>query len=221
MQRKEFLWNIAGCMAGLLLLVGSFGTAHAQFGGFFNGNKRDTPINVSSYPANVQQEYKAFQHTCSECHTLDRGLRVTQTPAMAKYWVLQMQAMPAADFNGKQATGIIDFINYHQSHLPQGQQPEASSSVTTETPAPTAAAAALAGKQYFDSAPCVLCHTTGISNSPKIISLAGVGEKLSREQMVKVLHGGKASLGMPAIPASTTSKDLDNLIAYLQSLKGK
>ena len=121
MQHKEVSWNMAGRMAGLLLVVGLLGTAHAQYGGFFNGNKKDKPIDVSSYPANIQQGYKTFKYTCSECHTLDRSLRVTQTPAMAKYWVQLMQAKPAADFNDRQATEIIDFINYYQSHLPKGK----------------------------------------------------------------------------------------------------
>ncbi|MHB8390833.1 MAG: c-type cytochrome [Acidobacteriaceae bacterium] len=119
MQHKKFSWNMAGRMAGLLLVAGLLGTAHAQYGGFFTGNKRDKPIDVSSYPANIQQGYKAFKYTCSECHTLDRALRTTQTPATAEHWVHVMQAKPAADFDDRQAEQIIDFINYYQSHLPK------------------------------------------------------------------------------------------------------
>ena len=120
MQSKGSFWNTAGRMVGLLLLVfGLLGTAHAQFGGFFKGNVKDKPIDVSSYPPNVQQEYKVFKNTCSECHTLDRGLRTTQTPIMSEYWVLQMQSMPASDFNDRQAKEIIDFINYYQAHPPK------------------------------------------------------------------------------------------------------
>ena len=119
MQHNNFSWNMAGRMAGLLLVVGLLGTALAQYGGFFTGNKKDKPIDVSSYPADVQQGYKAFKYTCSECHTLDRSLRTTQTPAAAEHWVHVMQAMPAADFNDRQAKQIIDFINYYQSHLPK------------------------------------------------------------------------------------------------------
>ena len=119
MQHRELLRSMAKRVAGLLLLIGLVGTAHAQFGGFFNGNKRDKPIDVSSYPANVQQGYKVFKYACSECHTLDRSLRFTQTPATARHWVELMQAKPAADFNDRQAKQIIDFINYYQSHLPK------------------------------------------------------------------------------------------------------
>ncbi len=119
MQHREFLRSMAKRVAGLLLLISLVGTAHAQFGGFFNGNKKDKPIDVSSYPANVQQGYKVFKYACSECHTLDRSLRTTQTPATAKYWVKLMQAKPAADFDDRQAEQIIDFINYYQSHLPK------------------------------------------------------------------------------------------------------
>lgn len=119
MRHREFLWKMAGRMAGLLFVAGLLGTAHAQYGGFFTGNKKDKPIDVSSYPANVQQGYKAFKYTCSECHTLDRALRTTQTPSTAEHWVHVMQAKPAADFGDRQAREIIDFINYYQSHLPK------------------------------------------------------------------------------------------------------
>ena len=120
MQPKGFSRMIAGRIAGLFLVAVLAGTAHAQFyGGTYTGNKKDKPIDVSSYPANVQQEYKVFKYACSECHTLDRSLRFTQTPATARHWVELMQAKPAADFNDKQATEIIDFINYYQSHLPK------------------------------------------------------------------------------------------------------
>jgi mono/diheme cytochrome c family protein len=122
MQPKGFSRAIAGRMAGLLLVAALAAAAHAQFyGGAYTGNKKDKPIDVSSYPANIQQEYKTFKYTCSECHTLDRSLRGTQTPAVAEHWVKVMQAIPAADFNDRQAKQIIDFINYYQSHLPKDE----------------------------------------------------------------------------------------------------
>ncbi len=216
MQSKGLLRGTAGRMVGLLLVVGLFGTAHAQFGGFFNGNKRDKPIDVSSYPANIQQGYRVFKNKCLECHTLNRGLRVTQTSAMAKYWVLQMQAMPAADFNDRQAMEIVDFIDYYQSHLPNGNQTKTSSGMTT---APIDKVDVHAGKDLFSSMMCTLCHTTDVSNDPRIVSLAGVGSSLSREQILDILSGGKGSLGMPALPTSTSQNDLHNLLAYLQSLQ--
>ncbi len=77
----------------------------------------------------------------------------------------------------------------------------------------------IAGKQYFDSGSCIMCHTTSGAANGKV-SLANVGSRLSRQQILDTLHGAKASQGMPAIPPSTSSKDVDNLVAYLQSLKG-
>ncbi len=121
MQNRGFSWAIAGRMAGLLFVAGFLGTAYAQYGGAYTGNQKDKPIDVSSYPANVQKDYKVFKYSCSECHTLDRALRTTQTPDTAKHWVHVMQANPAADFNDRQAKQIIEFIDYYQSHLPKDE----------------------------------------------------------------------------------------------------
>ena len=120
MQRNELSWAVAGWIVGLLLLAGVLGTANAQFyGGTYTGNKKDKPIDVSSYPANIQQGYEIFKHTCSECHTLDRALRLTGTPYTAKRWVYVMQAKPAADFNNTQAKQIIEFLDYYHAHPPK------------------------------------------------------------------------------------------------------
>ncbi len=108
------------------------------------------------------------------------------------------------------------------SYTGKKTQPEAHSGMlAAAVPPPTEMSAIYAGKQYFDAAMCTMCHTTSVGGDPKMISLANVGSRLSRQQILDTLHGGKVSLGMPAIPASISSKDLNNLVAYLQSLKGK
>lgn len=109
------------------------------------------------------------------------------------------------------------------SYTGKKTQPESHSGMSdvAAAPLPTEKSAIHAGKQYFDAAMCTMCHTTSVSSDPRIVSLANVGSRLSRQQIMDTLHGGKVSLGMPAIPASTSSKDLDNLVTYLQSLKGK
>ena len=120
MQPNRFSWATAGRITGLLLMACFFGTAYAsQYGGTLTGNQKDKPIDVSSYPMHIQQGYKTFKHTCSECHPLARALRYTNTPATAKHWVAVMQGKPAADFNDRQAKQIIEFINYYNAHLPK------------------------------------------------------------------------------------------------------
>ncbi len=219
MQRKKFFRTMAGRMAGMLVVVASLlGTAQAQFGGIFSGNESDKPIKVSSFPANVQQEYKLFQNKCSECHTTAKALQHVQTPDLAKFWVLQMQAMSAADITDKQATEIIDFINNEQLHQPKKQPSETGSGMTTS---PTDKVAILAGKEFFNTEMCGVCHSTGVSNDPTLVPLANISNKLSREKLIGVLHGEEVSFGMPALPASTSLNDLNNLVAYLQSLQGQ
>lgn len=218
MQSKGFSWSMAGRMVGLLLLVvGLLGTMQAQFGGFFNGNKKDKPIDVSSYPANTQQEYKVFKYKCSECHTTARALGRTQTPDLAKFWVLQMQAMPAADITDKQAAQIISFINYYQSHAPKVSVASTAAG-TTQQPDVRAIAA---GKDYFNSQDCTVCHTLSRTSTDSKVSLASVGSTLTKEQILSVLHGAKAADGMPAISPEPSPNELNNLVSYLQTLKGQ
>lgn len=217
MQNKGVSWSVLGRMAVLLMLIaGLLGTVQAQFGGFFTGNKKDTPINVTAYPANVQQEYKVFKYKCSECHTTDRALRRTQTPELAKFWVEQMQAMPAADITDKQATEIIDFINYYQARVPK-----AAAAATTSAPAQPDTKAIAAGKDYFGSQDCTVCHTLSRTSTDGKVSLASVGSTLTREEIFSVLRGGKADAGMPALSPEPSPKEMDNLVAFLLSLKGQ
>lgn len=214
MQRKELF----GTMAGLLLAVGLLGTAHAQFGAYFNGNKKDKPIDVSSYPANIQREYRVFKNKCSECHTTAKALQRVQTPDLAKLWVLKMQAMPAADITDKQATEIIDFINYNQSRAPKTDAEAPAKSAAEKPDAPSIAA----GKNYYNSQDCAGCHTTGrASTGQNMNSLANVGSTMTREQILSVLQGSEAANGMPALPSGSTPKELNNLVSYLQSLNAQ
>ena len=120
MQHKRFSRITAGRLAGFFLVAALVGTAHAQYyGGTYTGNKKDAPIDVSSYPANIQRAYKTFKSTCSECHTLNRSFGETDTPDTAKHWVNLMQDKPAADFNDRQAEQIIEFLNYYHAHPPK------------------------------------------------------------------------------------------------------
>lgn len=106
------------------------------------------------------------------------------------------------------------------SYTGKTEQPGAASHMAAPTPTAKLSAVA-AGKAYFNSGTCTMCHTAGVSSDPKVVSLRNVGSQLSRKQILDTLHGGKVAQGMPAIPASTSSKDVDNLVAYLQSLKGQ
>jgi len=94
------------------------------------------------------------------------------------------------------------------------------SSATSASAASPETSPVMAGEQYFSSGSCTMCHTTSASGNSKKVSLANVGSRLTRQQILDTLHGAKVSQGMPAIPPSTSSQEVDNLVAYLQSLKG-
>lgn len=192
--------------------------ALAQAGRSADQSSAYKPLDVSRYPAEIQQDYKVFSTSCSKCHTLVRGLRETKTPAKATFWVHKMQAMPAAHISDRQAGEIIRFINYYQTH-PVATKTEENASGNAAPPADPAAIRA--GKEYFKTAMCTMCHTTSTSNDPQLVSLANVGRDLTKAQILDTLHGAKTKQGMPALPASTSPADLDHLVAFLQSLKGQ
>ncbi len=79
---------------------------------------------------------------------------------------------------------------------------------------------AAAGKQVFDREKCSMCH------KPTMNSLEGVGTKLTAEQIRQWIENPTAaataqkSTSKMKMPKKNLSKaDVDNLVAYLQTLK--
>jgi len=50
-------------------------------------------------------------------------------------------------------------------------------------------------------------------------ALNGIGAKLSRDQILRVIKDGKANTTMPALPAGTADQQLNDLVDFLASLK--
>jgi hypothetical protein len=50
-------------------------------------------------------------------------------------------------------------------------------------------------------------------------ALNGVGAKLSRDQLLRMVKDGKADTTMPALPSGTTDQQLNELVDFLASLK--
>jgi len=77
-------------------------------------DKGPDKINVSSYPANIQADYKVFTEHCGTCHTLARGLN-TSMPAV--YWanyIGRMAQRPEVGITPEQADQIYQFLAYDQ-----------------------------------------------------------------------------------------------------------
>jgi cytochrome c2 len=70
---------------------------------------------VSSYPADVQKQYRVFAEKCSRCHDLTRGLTARYTgPAQWKDLVERMARRPGAGISPRDRATITSFLVYHE-----------------------------------------------------------------------------------------------------------
>ena len=75
------------------------------------------------------------------------------------------------------------------------------------------------GAHLFSAKGCLNCHLIGKFGGRRGPNLTAIGSKLSRDQMIlRISNGG---INMPAFASSLGPKDMDNLVAFLQSRKIK
>ncbi len=75
------------------------------------------------------------------------------------------------------------------------------------------------GAQLFQSKGCIACHALGGNGGQRGPDLTAVGSRLSSEQMVtRILNGGN---NMPAYGSILNPGELDALVAFLQTRKGR
>lgn len=106
-------------IAGLLLAAGA-ASARAQapsseerLASFDSGPKT---IDVSSYPAEMQENYKVFAARCTKCHTLARP--INSDYALPEEWsryVKRMMRKPGSGISPKDGKKIYEFLAYDSS----------------------------------------------------------------------------------------------------------
>jgi ubiquinol-cytochrome c reductase cytochrome b subunit len=83
--------------------------------------------------------------------------------------------------------------------------------------ATTPGAAALRGPQTFTASGCPQCHTIQHNGGTKGPDLSAVGSRLKEDQIrTQITKGGKQ---MPAFGKVLEPSEIDDLVAYLSSLK--
>jgi cytochrome c553 len=79
-------------------------------------DKGPASINVSSYPADQQKNYKTFVDKCAKCHTIARPINTTMTtPEWARY-VKRMMHKPNSGISDAQGKSIYEFLAYDQEN---------------------------------------------------------------------------------------------------------
>ena len=79
-------------------------------------DKGPDKINVSSYPAEQQKNYKTFADKCSKCHTIARPINTTMTKPEWERYVKRMMHKPNSGINDSQGKTIYEFLAYDQEN---------------------------------------------------------------------------------------------------------
>jgi mono/diheme cytochrome c family protein len=136
------------------------------------------------------------------------------SPALWASEVKRMQAMASSQFNDEEAKAILDFLNYDESHRKAQLKSTASSPASDSAPP---------GRQFFAAQSCDACHSVAGKGGSVGPSLTDVGARLSRDQLLKVIHGmkvGDPKSAMPPLPPDTTDQQVNDLVDFLMTLKG-
>ena len=79
-------------------------------------DKGPDKVNVSSYPADQQKNYKLFTDKCSKCHTIARPINTSMTKAEWERYVKRMMHKPNSGINDSQGKAIYEFLAYDQEN---------------------------------------------------------------------------------------------------------
>ena len=77
-------------------------------------DKGPATVNVSSYPADQQKNYKLFVDKCAKCHTIARPINTTMTKPEWERYVKRMMHKPNSGISDSQGKSIYDFLAYDQ-----------------------------------------------------------------------------------------------------------
>lgn len=106
-MKKTILITLAFLSASLFAAAQSSNVTLPQ-------DKGPSKVDVSSYPAEMQKDYKVFESKCTKCHTLARPINTTMTqPEWARY-VKRMMHKPNSGISDSQGKAIYDFLAYDQ-----------------------------------------------------------------------------------------------------------
>lgn len=195
-------------------LISSFGIAAlvalsafaAQAAPRFHRGAAKTSVNVSTYPADIQQGYRVFDNKCSECHDLKASLAQSRSPAGWAAEVRRMQDMASSHIDSREADEIARFLSYYDSHKPAEQN---SAVMSGGTPAAS-------GKELFAKDSCSACHSVA-GEGDTSFPLDGIGSRRTATELKKLITSPPSGSPMP--PTVAPDDEIDDLVAYLVTLK--
>ena len=178
--------------------------------GQFTQNRDTVKVDASGFPADVRKGFRLFKGKCNECHGLDVSLKTNMSPDRWTAEVKRMQAMPSSRFNDAEGKAIVDFLNYDEAHRKPSITPPADAGVPE---------AVSSGRKTYYAQGCDACHSIGGQGGP--MPMDDVGTRLSRDQMMQRMRDRRAGAVMPPLPSDTTDQQINQLVDFLVTLKGK
>jgi hypothetical protein len=103
---------LATAAAALALVAGP---VRAEDKKDFAADKGPDKVNVSAYPAEVQEDYRVFSAKCSKCHTLARPINTDLTADAWKMYVKRMSNKPDSGISPDQGKRIYSFLKFYQA----------------------------------------------------------------------------------------------------------
>lgn len=103
------------------LLIGSFffvpsTVSQTQNENEFEADKGPDTIDVSDYPAEMQDYYKIFSKRCSKCHTLARPINTDFPIDKWERYVKRMMRKPGSGITKETGKKIFSFLKYYAEH---------------------------------------------------------------------------------------------------------
>lgn len=78
-------------------------------------DKGPDKIDVSGYPAEMQNDYKVFTGKCAKCHTIARPINTMMTKDEWERYVKRMMHKPNSGIGDSQGKQIFEFLVYDQT----------------------------------------------------------------------------------------------------------
>jgi hypothetical protein len=79
-------------------------------------DKGSDKVNISSYPAEMQKNYKVFTDKCAKCHTIARPINTAMTKDEWARYVKRMMHKPNSGISDTQGKAIYEFLAYDQEN---------------------------------------------------------------------------------------------------------
>ena len=180
--------------------------------GQFTQNRDTVKVDSSGFPADVKLGFRLFKVKCNECHGLDLSLKTNMSSERWTAEVKRMRAMASSGIDDAQADAIVIFLNYDETHRKPSITPPASADVPE---------AVSAGRAIYYAQSCDACHSIGGKGGEGGPPMDDVGERLSRDRLMRRMQDRRAGAAMPPLPSDTTDQQITQLVEFLLTLKGK